>query len=261
MGRAILTPYNNRMFLLKKLITTLLLPPVGPLLLIALGIFLTTRRPKLGKALATFGLIVLLLLSTPWVAHRLLRSIEPEQAVDPVALVQAQAIVILGGGSTPDAPEYGGDTVSRYTLERIRNGARLARQTGLPILVTGGAPFGGRPEADSMREVMEQDFAFKVRWVERDSRDTAENAALSVPLLREAHISHIALVSHASHMPRSKMLFENQGITVTPAPTGFTRDSPSTLEMWMPSPGALNKSRQALHEWLGGRVARMTVSP
>ncbi|MDP2815631.1 MAG: YdcF family protein [Rectinemataceae bacterium] len=244
------------MFLLKKLITTLLLPPVGPLLLVIFGIILSTRRPRLGKALAAFGIVLLLLLSTPWVAHRLLRGIEPARAVEPIALAEAQAIVILGGGSTPDAPEYGGTTVSRYTLERLRYGARLARQTGLPILVTGGAPFGGRPEAESMREVMEQDFSLNVRWIEAASRDTAENAAFSVPLLHQGNIHRMALVTHASHMPRSQRLFEKQGMTVIPAPTGFTRDSPSSIEMWMPSTGALNKSRSALHEWLGGIVAR-----
>lgn len=244
------------MFLLKKLLTTLLLPPVGSLLWIVAGVLLSARRPKLGKGLVIFGLVSLLLLSTPWVAHRLLRGIESEQAVDPVALTQAQAIVILGGGNTPDAPEYGSTTVGRHTLERLRYGARLARQTGLPILVTGGAPFGGRPEAESMREVLEQDFALNVRWTEEASRDTTENAAFSAPLLHQAHIRHIALVTHASHMPRSQILFERQGVIVIPAPTGFTRDSPSAIEMVMPSTGALNNSRVALHEWLGGVVAR-----
>ena len=52
--------------------------------------------------------------------------------VDPVRLADAGAIVILSGGLRDYAPEYGGPTVNRVTLERVRYGARLARQSGEP---------------------------------------------------------------------------------------------------------------------------------
>ena len=162
---------------------------------------------------------------------------------------QVQAIVILGGGSYFAAPEYGGDTVSHYTLERLRYGARLGRESSLPVLVTGGAPFGGRAEAESMREALERDFGIKVRWVETASRDTAENARLSAPLLKAAGVTRIALVSHGWHLPRAIELFEKQGIEVTPAPTAFSTGSPSLLEDLLP--GGLVTSRLALREYLG----------
>lgn len=244
------------MFFLKKLVTTLLLPPIGPLLLVALGLWLTGRRPRSGRVLAAFGVALLVALSLPWVAHRMLRSLETRPPITASSLGQAQAIVVLGGGSTYDAPEYGGDTVSRFTLERLRYGARLARQTGLPVLTTGGAPFGGRPEAESMREALERDFGIQTRWIEASSRDTAENAAFSSPLLRQAGITRIALVTHAWHMPRAAGLFERQGIAVIAAPTGFTRDTPSIAGDLLPNAGALGQSRQALHEWLGRLAGR-----
>ena len=50
----------------------------------------------------------------------------------------AEAIVILGGGTRRNAPEYGGDTLGRLTLERVRYGAQVAKLTALPVLVTGG---------------------------------------------------------------------------------------------------------------------------
>ena len=53
------------------------------------------------------------------------------------------AIVILGGGVRRHAAEYGGDTLGQLTLERVRYGARVARLTGLPVLVSGGSVFGG----------------------------------------------------------------------------------------------------------------------
>ena len=46
--------------------------------------------------------------------------------------------MILGGGLRRSAPEYGGDTLGRLTLERLRYGAMLAKRTGLPVMVSGG---------------------------------------------------------------------------------------------------------------------------
>jgi len=53
------------MFLLKKLLATLVLPPAGPLLLAVLGLLLLRRWPRFGKALAWSGLVLLWLLATP----------------------------------------------------------------------------------------------------------------------------------------------------------------------------------------------------
>jgi hypothetical protein len=39
--------------------------------------------------------------------------------------------------------EYGGDTLGRLTLERVRYGARVAKKTGLPVLVAGGSVLVG----------------------------------------------------------------------------------------------------------------------
>ncbi len=243
------------MFYLKKIIVALILPPFGPLLLIAFGLWLASRRRRIGTLLATVALLGLVALSLPAVANALLRSQEVSAPLAPEALVGAQVIVVLGGGTNYMAPEYGGDTVSIYTLERLRYAALLHRRSGLPLLVTAGAPFGGQPEAQLMQAVLEQDFAVKVRWVESESRDTAENASLSARILKDAGIQRILLVSQAWHLPRAVAAFERQGFTVTPAATGFTRDSPSLLQNLLPSAGALESSRTAINEYLGRLIS------
>ncbi|MBK7023562.1 MAG: YdcF family protein [Sulfuritalea sp.] len=241
------------MFLLKKILAALILPPAGPILLALFGLWLLRAKSRRwqhgGAALATLSLLGLLVLSLPVVGNALMAPLEPHPPIAPEQLRRVQAIVILGGGSYFAAPEYGGDTVSHYTLERLRYGARLGRESSLPVLVTGGAPFGGRAEAESMREALERDFGIKVRWVETASRDTAENARLSAPLLKAAGVTRIALVSHGWHLPRAIELFEKQGIEVTPAPTAFSTGSPSLLEDLLP--GGLVTSRLALREYLG----------
>jgi uncharacterized SAM-binding protein YcdF (DUF218 family) len=243
------------MFVLKKILVALLLPPFGLLLLLAFGLWLSRKHRRTGWLVAIVALLSLTALSLPVISNALLRSQEVTAPLATAALADAQAIVVLGGGTNYSAPEYSGDTVSRYSLERLRYAAVLQRRSGLPVLVTGGAPFGGRPEAQSMQLVLEQEFAVKVRWVETASRDTAENAILSAQLLKADNIKRIALVSHAWHLPRAVAAFERQGFTVTPAPTGFTRDSPSLLENLLPSASAFEKSRTALNEWLGRLLA------
>ena len=245
-------------FLLKKILTALALPPAGPLLLAALGLLLIRRWPRFGKTLAWSGLVLLWLLATPAVTKPMLAAIEDIPPLDPARAKSAQAIVVLGGGSYFAAPEYGGDTVSRWSLERIRYAARLQRETGLPLLVTGGAPLGGVAEGRSMQAALEKDFGVKVRWVEEASADTRENARLSAPLLREAGIRRVLLVTHAWHMQRALGEFSAAGLEAVAAPTGYETTGPLTALDILPGPGGLWAGRIALNEWLGRLVQRVT---
>ena len=140
------------LFLLKKLLTALVLPPTGPLLLAVAGALMLRRRPRTGRALVWAGLAILLALSLGPVSGFLLRLANDSPAVRLEDARTAQAVVILGGGVRREAPEYGGDTINRWTLERVRYGAKLARETGLPVLVAGGSVFGDTAtEASLMR--------------------------------------------------------------------------------------------------------------
>lgn len=249
------------MFLLKKILTGLLLPPASLLLLILCGLLLARsagpRRRRIGFCLAWLGGLSLLVLSLAGVGNALVFSLQTHPPLGAQGLQRAQAIVVLGAGVYRNAPEYGGDTVSRYALERVRYAARLARQSGLPLLLTGGSVFGGDPEAALMRDCLEKEFGVPVRWVETRSRDTGENAALSAALLQAEGIQRIALVSHAWHMRRALPLFENQGLEVIAAPTIFHhRTDWSAFESWLPTAGEM--TRIAAHEWLGHWVNEMS---
>ena len=241
----------------KKILSALVLPPIGLVLLALWGVLLVRRHPRTGNAIAVFGLASLALLALPPVGDALMQSLEQYPTVSAQALSRVQAIVILSGDGYYAAPEYGADTVGRWTLERVRYGVQLQRTTDLPILTSGGAPFGGKPGAIAMKEVIEREYHGHVKWAETASRDTAENAAYSAAILKKAGISRIALVTQAWHLPRAVALFEHQGLEVIPAPTGFTTSDPSLFFQALPSASALLDSSLALHEWLGILVQRM----
>lgn len=241
------------LFWLKKLAALLVLPPLGPLLLIAAGLLLLHRKRRAGLALAWLGVAAALFLTLPASVGWMLSGLETAPALAPTAGRDAQAIVILGGGKRRHAPEFGGETLNRFALERVRYGARLARQRGLPILVSGGAPEGGPAEADLMRVALVEEFGMPVRWVERQSRDTRENARLSARELSGAGVRHVLLVTHAAHMARAQAEFEAAGLQVTPAPTawlgGGTQEG--TLLGQLPGASAAYAGWYAAHEWLG----------
>lgn len=236
-------------WLLTNFIAAFLLPPLNLLILGGLGLLLLKRRQAWGKALIGLSLGGLWLLATPFVAGHLLDALKPPpQTLDGT---EADAIVILGGGTNYDAVEYGGDTVGRSTLERVRYGAWLARKLDKPLLVTGGSPAGGRPEGQLMRETLEREFDVKVRWVEARSNNTRENAMFSAKLLKMAGIRRIYLVSHAWHLPRALPEFEREGLQVVPAGTGYSLTRGPRPMDFVPSAYGLYDSYLAMHEGIG----------
>ena len=95
-------------------------------------------------------------------------------------------------------------TLSAITLERVRYGARIARATDLPILVSGGAVRGAPPEALLMRNALVNEFAVPVRWMETRSRDTHENAVNSAEMLKADGVQRVILVGHSFDFPRTR---------------------------------------------------------
>lgn len=239
-------------FLLKKILTPLLLPPTSLLLCIALGLSMMRRWPRLGKFAAWGALTVLIVLSLPATARLLADSIVVESAVATAAGRDAQAIVILGGGRIV-APEYGGMTVSGATLERVRYGAKLARELRLPVLVTGGAVFGSGPtEGELMAATLRDSFAVPVQWIESGSRDTHQNAVLSAAMLKAAGVRSVLLVTSDLHERRALREFNAAGISAVPAPVSTAAHAgKKSLPEQLPNVGALNQSVQVLHEIVG----------
>ncbi len=236
-----------------NLISAFLLPPLNLLLVALAGLLLSRSRPNLSRVLLVGSLALLWLCAIPYVAGGALRMLEGNtKAVDSITQ-PADAIVVLGGGTYFNAPEYSGiDTVGDSSLVRLRYAAKLQRETGKPILVTGGKPLGNNlSEAQQMKAVLEKEFNVPVQWTEDASDNTLENARYSYQLLQKAGIKRIYLVTHAWHMPRSAMTFQAAGFEVVPAPTAFTTRYQTDLLSFIPNTESLNDSRIFMHELIG----------
>lgn len=245
------------LFWLKQVVKFIALPPVAPLLVAIAGLAIAGRHPRAGRRIALVGVLALWLLATPAVGGFLVRLLDRAPPLDAARAAHAQAIVILGGGTRRFAPEYGAATVNGLTLERIRYGAQIARATGLPVLVSGGAVRGAPPEALLMRDVLVHEFGVPVRWVETHSRNTHENAVASARILHDAGVSRIVLVGHAFDFPRSRNEFAAAGIGVVEAPIAIPPSIPTEVGDFIPSPLGLSRSYFALYEMLANALFRM----
>ena len=239
---------------LTNLLAAFLLPPLSLVILGCLGWWLAKRLRLAGNIIIITSIALLLVLSTGAGSRLLAAPLENRSLPVPnPKMVDAKAIVILGGGRSFAAPEDDNrDQPSAQTLARLRHGARLYRMTGLPILVSGGAPDrGGESEAAVMARALREDFHIPVRWIEGTSENTAQNATHAATILREAGIDRVLLVTDAMHMSRAMQIFSKTSLMVVPAATDFRSRKPLSVADFIPSAGGLQSSHYALHEWIG----------
>lgn len=215
------------------------------------------RQAVLALALVIGGSALLMSLSG--VSDALIDSLQAFPALTMTEIQAAAsgppaAIVILSAGRRVYAPEFGGETADEITLERVRYGARLARETGLPVLVSGGSTRGEAVSlAALMAEVLRADYGIETKWQESRSTTTAENAIYSAEILKGAGINRIILVTHAWHMKRAYAAFAANGVSVIAAPTAFYgRPVGRSWSYYLePNMRAFRNAGYAIHEIVG----------
>lgn len=255
----------------KPLLTALLLPPVPWIALILAATFFMPRRRGVAGLLVGLSCAGLWLGGCigvgEWLTRVLLQPPPALSAADVTALRQQvasrpgrTAIVVLGGGREQFAPEYGVANLPPRAMQRLRYGVWLSRATGAPLAFSGGVGHGGQGEASEAEvaaRIAAREFSHPLKWTETHSRDTRENAALTVALLRPQGITHLVVVTDGWHMPRSVRAFRlaaEQGegrLEITAAPMGMGRTVDHPALRWMPSNEGLQRVRDVVREWLG----------
>jgi uncharacterized SAM-binding protein YcdF (DUF218 family) len=255
---------------IRNIIAELLMPPGIWILMAGIVLIAFQHRKKLQTISLFLPLVMLWITSTTVFSQQFAKFADnylhwpaPVQLEDLKSALQqskqeAIAIVILGGGvrrGALDNGQYQNQDVSKETMERMRMGARLAKITHRPILVTGGSPDRSRQEDLSegqlMAKVLQDELGVKVTWIEQQSNTTQENAKYSAEILRKEGIQTIYLVTHFWHMPRSQVIFEKQGLKVQPIPVGFNQLEHFTPLDYMPNNKGYALTRQIWHELLG----------
>ena len=267
----------------RNLIAELIMPPGIWVMWVLLTLFLFKKHELIKKTLIIFGLAMIWLTSTNYFANQFTQmagyllewpeplTLEERQSKDfnanqikkssPTEVHQQKsnhAIVILAGGRQKgalDLPEYQYQNLGPQSMERLRAGARLSKASQLPILLTGGAPdrtdAKDLSEAKIMSMVLKRELGIEARWLEEQSNTTQENAIQSSKILHQEGIKTIYLVTHFWHMPRAKLQFEKEGLTVVEAPMGFYQKKQFTPLDFYPSHEGFQRTRWIWHELLG----------
>lgn len=248
---------------LKPYLTAVVMPPASLLILLVLGSLLIKSNARLARRIILSCVAALWLLSTNVFSVWLHNQVLPDYPTVTAALLKeksVQAVVVLGAGVVTGLP--GGDhQMTRNSLERLRLGAQLARQSGLPLVFSGGSGWGAKDisvsEAEVAEAVLLNAFGMRLNLKESSSRDTQENAANSWALLSKHSITKIALVTHTTHMPRARIEFKALGFEVTEAAVGQPTLGSETVLGWLPGASNLELSQSVLRELLAKLVQKI----
>ena len=247
-------------------IVPLILYPLSLVCILLIVSLILSRNPKWQRLVIFLALGIVWVSGNRWTALSLTRWLEGRYP--PLAqLPEGDAIVVLGGGTEPDQPPRPMVEINGAG-DRVLYAAWLYKQGVAPrILLSGGNIdwLGGRlhTPAEDMAQLLDlMEVPQDAIWMEGESRNTYENAAFSKRILQENNIRSIVLVTSAAHMPRSVMLFEEQGLDIIPAPTDFSVTEADWDQLihanwaarwmdWIPSAANLSQTTSALKEILG----------
>ncbi|HEY6131027.1 MAG TPA: YdcF family protein [Halioglobus sp.] len=247
-------------FTLSKLLTLLVYPLSLCLLLCMLAlIFLTLRWVRTSFYALLLAIGWLYVCSTALFANFLMNNLERGFVPRAMSVIApADAIVLLGGATRGDT-HMGTLPDLNQQADRLVHAAALYKAGKAPvILLAGGAPAGGRPEAEQMKDILSvMGVPAQHMLLETKSRDTHDNAVFTAQMLKARGVRRVLLVTSAFHMRRSAALFETQGLEVVPAPTDYQQlVAPQVLPNWLPTVSNLSQATYALHELTGYWVYR-----
>lgn len=250
-------------FFLSKTIGRLLLPPD---LLVYAGILglalLFTRYSWLGNRLVVGAFAALMICGFLPVGAALLAPLENRFPAWIPTSEAPTGIVVLGGGIDEYLSDERGETIPDSGFTRVITAAKLARRyPSARIIYTGGSSnLIGKDirEADYAAQAFEDLGVSKSRIeVERDARNTAENAANAKAIASPKKDERWLLVTSAYHMPRSFEFFRKVGFVVEPVPTDW-QTSPKSFSRIDPLK-RLGQLKTASREWLGLAAIRLSA--
>lgn len=246
-------------YVVSKLAFMLLQPSSVIGLTLLAGVTLLARGRRLGLVLAAGGLAALAVAGFSPLGNVMTVPLEQRfPAVSRNAIpADVEGLVILGGAEDSWVTDRRLGLGLNEAAERFTEAARLAlAHPRLRVVFTGGVGRlfgGGESAAEAVGDfLVEMGIARSRIVLEGASRNTRENATLTLPLLGSTPRGRWLLVTSAYHMPRAVGVFRQAGIDVVPYPVDFRTRGHADLGRWFPSIAAgLERVDLAAKEWIG----------
>lgn len=253
--------FSNLFFYLSKIVWWFAAPSNVLIGMAVLGsLLLFTRWSRGGRRFVVVGALGLAVCGFAPLGVWLARPLENRFPVQPQEMQPPTGILVLGGSIDQiTTAARGGQVTIGAAGGRITEAVALARRYPTARLVFTGGSNGvlhthAEGEAESAARLFAQLGIAEGRiTIERESRNTYENAVLVKRILQPKPGERWVLVTSAWHMPRSVGIFRRAGFDVIPYPTDFeTRNI--AAELWrpiLPAGRGLDLVDKMAREWLG----------
>ena len=241
------------LFLLKKVLSALIMPINLVLILGILALIYVRIQPNKSVQLFLSALLLLFVSSMPIAADYFMVKLENKYPVFIKTAKPIDHIIVLGGWHTNNQALPVTSQLNTNALQRLVETLRIYQLHPQATIITSGHH---NVDKISHAEKMKQSLvllgipALNISTV-NNPRDTEEEAQLISPRLFG---KNVVLITNADHMLRAMRYFQAQGINPLPAPTGFwvkNNHSPISWRSFIPNSLSLQQTTTAWYETLG----------
>jgi len=229
----------------------LIVSPLGVVVSLIIVSVVSRRRGP-----AVMALAVLWICALPVTERLVWRGLESDYPYQEVASVPAtDAIIVLSGMLEGSQTDQG--IVSQWgeATDRYFAGVDLfqAKKAPLMIFTQGGLPWSDLPLEGGLlaRRAIAAGVPEAQILLTGLVHNTEDEAREVAALMELAGLQTATLVTSSFHMPRAVMIFEHEGVDVTPYPTDFRAKAGLDWTSWVPSADAFGKTSNGLREYIG----------
>jgi uncharacterized SAM-binding protein YcdF (DUF218 family) len=240
------------LFLLKKIISAMIMPLSVILLLLFIAIIFYRLKPKLSFSALLIASALLFLSTFPPLSDTLMAPLEDNYPAFSKQKKSVDYIVILGGAHTTVDRLPATSQLKSSSLERLVEAVRIYRLHPEAQVITSG--FAGGDVSSNAEKVKQAAILLGIPKhkiiTENFPQDTEEEAQLIAPRVIN---KTVVLVTSANHLPRAMAYFEKYGVKAIPAPASPWVKESSTKQWnyYLPSAKKLQQTTTVWYETLG----------
>ncbi|UUO22125.1 hypothetical protein FGD67_02085 [Colwellia sp. M166] len=240
------------LFLLKKIISFMLMPLSIILLLLFIAIVFYRLKPKLSFWSLLLATTLLFFSSFPPLSDTLMTPLEDNYPAFTKSVKPVDYIIILGGAHSSAEGLPATSQLKSSSLERLVEAVRIYHLHPEAQIITSG--YASDDESSNAEKVKQAAIILGIPkhkiLTENFPQDTEEEAQLIAPRVLNRNV---VLVTSASHLPRAMAYFKKYGVNAIPAPASpsVKNNGQVAWPYYLPHVKTLQQTTGAWYETLG----------
>jgi len=219
-------------------------------------LFFFLNKKKITKFFALLFIFLFLFFGIYSLPYFLLNKLEDYIKVSKISYSQLTGVIVLGGGVGKGlVPKERNEASLHEAAERLTKAIEIYKKNPRIIILFSGFSGSLKPEgwneSDTARKffidqgVREENLIF-----ENQSRNTFENVKFSIKIIEDKK-GNWGLITSASHMARSFLVFKKNGLILEPISVDYKTGNSKVFWLDFNFYGAINLWNVLLHEIIG----------